>query len=95
MPISSTVIPLPVYKVGFGVGVNGARKKPTKADEAPKLITGIFMPNKLLFHKSCTLKRMQSISQLFTTPGIGVPFFFLQVCGTAFKAAYFLTNVEL
>lgn len=39
MPVSSTVIPLPVYKVGFGVGVNGAEKKPTKPDEATKLIT--------------------------------------------------------
>lgn len=43
VPVSSTVIPLPVYKVGFGVGVNGAEKKPTKPDEATKLITGIFL----------------------------------------------------
>jgi hypothetical protein len=56
VPVSSTVIPLPVYKVGFGVGVNGAKKKPTKADEATKLITGISVPNRLLFYSSCTLK---------------------------------------
>ncbi|PSN45242.1 hypothetical protein C0J52_07003 [Blattella germanica] len=39
VPVSSTVIPLPVYKVGVGVGVNGSGKKPTKPDEATKLIT--------------------------------------------------------
>jgi len=42
VPVSSTVIPLPVYKVGFGVGFNGAGKKPMKPDEATKLLTGIF-----------------------------------------------------
>jgi hypothetical protein len=42
VPVSSTVIPLPVYKVGFGVGVNGTGKKPMKPDEATKLLTGIF-----------------------------------------------------
>jgi hypothetical protein len=42
VPVSSTVIPIPAYKVGFGVGVNGADKKSTKPDEPTKLITGIF-----------------------------------------------------
>lgn len=41
VPVSSTVIPLPVYKVGFGVGVDGTGKKAAKPDEATKLITGI------------------------------------------------------
>jgi hypothetical protein len=54
VPVSSTVIPLPVYKVGFGVGVNGTEKKPLKPDEATKLLTGIFqsrMFKMFLFYK--------------------------------------------
>ncbi|XP_069691505.1 uncharacterized protein [Periplaneta americana] len=39
VPVSSTVIPLPVYKIAFGVGVGSAGKKPTKPEEAAKLIT--------------------------------------------------------
>uniref|UniRef100_A0A1B6ECG0 Uncharacterized protein n=1 Tax=Clastoptera arizonana TaxID=38151 RepID=A0A1B6ECG0_9HEMI len=37
IPISSTVIPLSVYKVGYSVGVHGS--KPEKGEEENKLIT--------------------------------------------------------
>lgn len=43
IPVSSTVIPLPVYKVGYGFGVTSKDKKyqPSyKPDGVVKLITG-------------------------------------------------------
>ena len=48
VPVSSTVIPLPVYKVGYGFGFISKDKKSQasfKPDGAVKLITGEEAPN--------------------------------------------------
>ncbi|KAJ9589443.1 hypothetical protein L9F63_017346 [Diploptera punctata] len=39
VPVSSTVIPLPVYKVGLGLGVHESWDKTGKPEEKLKLIT--------------------------------------------------------
>jgi hypothetical protein len=91
VPVSSTVIPLPVYKVGFGVGVNGTGKKPTKPDEATKLITGIILcPICCCSTNTVHLKVYAlDLSARFIRPDTAFPFIFLKVYGKTFKGAIF------